>query len=433
MIANKTSPPVTDDRVVLPDSITLAEPKQQVKEGFWQGTLGYPQAVVLTFFLFALGMALHILVGYNLPYTMNPVAWLMAFVVPASLVAGRIGRKNQVIHWLTGIPVAVSSTVAVGLLSLVGGVVPLSVLQTSFKVESVWVSWPFVLMVDLMLVNLVGSIGKRCWPLTAVNVRYLANHAGLAIAIIGGAASALFLQREVMVLFPGRPSSVSIAKDGTESRLPFEIELTEFTLNSFPPTLALAKLDPSASDGFTLTPSEDFLASGVNTSLDGYKISVDKYYEKAVYGANGWTQAPWKTAAPAALITVTAPDGRKSSGWVSSGAIDAPQEHLKVNDTVAIVMPTPRPKEFRSDIIVREGGKETRRVLKVNEPISLGAYTVYQLSYDSKAGAASAYSTLEVVRDPGIGVVYLGLGLMLLGSVLVLWNGVSTPTKDGSK
>ena len=63
--------------------------------------------------------------------------------------------------------------------------------------------------------------------------------------------------------------------------------------------------------------------------------------------------------------------------------------------------------------------------MKVNSPIQRGPYTIYQLSYDDKAGAASAYSTLEIVRDPGIQVVYIGMGLMVLGSMLHLFNGVS--------
>lgn len=404
----------------------------QQQEAFWQGTLGYPQAVVLIAFVFLLGLALHATIGYRLPAQSNPVMWLMAVAIPVSLVAGRIGRKNRVVHWLTGIPIAVCVTVAVGLLAFVGGVVPQRLIQEQFHAESIWASWPFLLMVDLMLVNIVGSVGKRCWPLNYTNVVYLTSHAGLAIAIIGGAFSSLMLERDVVVLFPGQPTQLAVKPDGSTVDLGFSIELKEFHLNTFPPVLAIATLDPAAQGGVRVEPGEDFVKAGTTTELAGYRVEIKEYLPKAIYAADGWKAAPWKTAAPAALIEATLPDGTKKSGWVSSGAVDAPQEHLRLAEEVAVVMPEPRPKEFRSDVKVAASGTTEETSIKVNEPITRNGWTIYQLSYDDKAGAASAYSTLEAVKDPGIGIVYLGMGLMVAGSCLHLWNGMSAKEKGGN-
>jgi len=399
--------------------------RPKAQEAFWQGTLGYPQAVVLVCFAFGLGLALHGLIGYRIPTLQNPVIWLIALSAPVSLVAGRIGRKNRVVHWLSGIPMAVCVTVAVGLLALVGGVVPQSTIQERFHAETIWASWPFLLLVTLMVANLLGSVGKRCWPLTYTNFVYLAAHAGLAIAIIGGAVSALLLERDVMVLFPGQATDKAMKPDGAMVNMPFSIELKEFHLKTFPPVLALATLDPKSEGGIALKPGEAFVKSGLVTKIGDVQIRVKRYYPKAIYAAKGWQEAPWKTAAPAALIEATLPNGTTHSGWVSCGAVDAPQEHLRIAEELAIVMPGPRPKEFRSDIRVVDGGRSEETSVKVNEPLNRRGWTVYQLSYDDKAGAASAYSTLEVVRDPGIGVVYFGMGLLVLGSCLHLWNGVS--------
>jgi len=396
------------------------------REAFWQGSLGYPHAVVLIAFLIAVSVALHATIGYKLPVSANPVLWLMALVVPASLVAGRVGRKDRVIHWLTGIPVAVTITAAVGILALIGGIVPARIFQERFHVESMWVSWPFLLTVDLMLVNLVGSVGKRCWPLNYTNIVYLASHAGLAIAIIGGACSSLFLERDVIPLFPGKPTNRAIRADGSSNALPFTLELKEFILESFPPTLAVAKLDAAAEGGMSIDPGEDFMKKGLHTKVGVYQVEVLDFIPKAILTPQGWRAAPWKTAAPAVHIAVHLPGGSTTKGWVSSGAMDAPQSHLKIDDTIAIVMPEPRPKEFRSHVTVKEGGTARDETIKVNSPITRGGWTLYQLSYDADAGAASQYSTIEAVRDPGIGFVYFGMGLMVLGSCLHLWSGVSS-------
>lgn len=403
-----------------------------VHTGFWDGTLGYSHAVVVVCMTLLVGLGLHATIGYRIPFAQQPLAWLLAALVPLSLVTGRLARKNRVMHWVTGIPVAVVVTTAIGVLALIGGIVPASVIQERFHAESMWSCWPFLLLMELMVINLVGSVGKRCVPFTYANFIYVTTHAGLAISIIGGAVSALLLERNVVVLFPGTPESKAMRSDGTYAALPFSIELKDFVLESFPPVLAVASLDPKAEGGVDLKQGEDLVQSGQTQRLHGHSIKIVEFLPKAIFTSKGWQSAPWKTAAPAAKLRVTSPDGTHKSGWVSCGSIDAPQMHLEVAEHVAIVMLDPRPKSFTSQVRINEGGKTTEAAIKVNEPIQRQGWTIYQLSYDSKAGAASQYSTLEVVRDPGINAVYFGMGLLVLGTCLHLWKGVSNASKGGN-
>ncbi|MCG9895072.1 MAG: cytochrome c biogenesis protein ResB [Fimbriimonadaceae bacterium] len=399
-------------------------------EAFWQGRLGYSQAVVVCAVAFAFGMAMHASIGYRLPATLNPFVWLMALAVPVSLVVGRVGRHNRIVHWLTGIPMAVTTTTAVGILALIGGVVPESWFQQRMGVESMWGSWPFLVLVDLMMVNLCGSVGKRIWPLTYSNIVYQMSHLGLAISIAGGAIGAVTLERHIMVLFPGQPMTIAYARDESEIKLPFEVELKEFQMDFFPPQAALARLDPSYEDGFDLVPYGGFLGQGTSHRIAEDKVEVQQFRDGAVYaGDEGWKHAPWKTTGPAAKVKVTLPDGTGETGWIAAGAADTPQSHLRISDGLALVMLDPKPKEFRSLITIRHQGREIKKTLKVNEPITVEGWTLYQLSYDDKAGKASAYSTLEVVRDHGLPVVYLGMALMVLGACLHLWNGVGGKAK----
>lgn len=397
--------------------------------GFWDGTLGYSHAVVAVCMTFLVGLALHATIGYRVPFAQQPLAWLLAALVPVSLVMGRLARKNRVMHWVTGIPVAVVVTTAIGILALIGGVVPASTIQERFHAESMWSCWPFLLLMELMVINLVGSVGKRCVPFTYVNFIFVTTHAGLAISIIGGAVSALLLERNVVVLFPGVPESKSMRSDGSYTALPFSIELKNFDLDSFPPILAVAALNPKAEGGVDLKQGEDLVKQGHTQKLHEYSVKTEAFLPKAIFTSKGWEAAAWKTAAPAAKLKVTLPDGTEKSGWVSCGSIDAPQMHLEVAEHVAIVMLDPRPKAFTSQVRINENGKTSEAAIKVNEPIQRQGWTIYQLSYDSKAGAASQYSTLEVVRDPGINTVYFGMGLLVLGTCLHLWKGVSNSSK----
>ena len=73
------------------------------------------------------------------------------------------------------------------------------------------------------------------------------------------------------------------------------------------------------------------------------------------------------------------------------------------------------PRQFTSDIMV--DGKAMS--VSVNNPCYIQGYTLYQDSYDWEA---LQYTVLQVVRDPWLPVVFLGMSLLALGSVLLLFG-----------
>lgn len=77
------------------------------------------------------------------------------------------------------------------------------------------------------------------------------------------------------------------------------------------------------------------------------------------------------------------------------------------------------PKRFCSTMTI-ESRSQTKQVsVEVNAPAHFEGYTLYQDGYDTKAGNASQYTILLVVRDPWIYPVYAGIFLLLLGAGLV--------------
>lgn len=71
------------------------------------------------------------------------------------------------------------------------------------------------------------------------------------------------------------------------------------------------------------------------------------------------------------------------------------------------------PRQFTSHILV-DGHHLTTQV---NAPASYQGYTLYQHSYDR---TASRYTVLQVVRDPWLPLIYLGMVLLAAGSILLL-------------
>lgn len=73
------------------------------------------------------------------------------------------------------------------------------------------------------------------------------------------------------------------------------------------------------------------------------------------------------------------------------------------------------PKQFTSSITA---GCEKMEV-SVNNPGSHKGYTIYQDSYDWEYGR---YTILQIVRDPWLPFVYLGMALLAIGSVMLLFG-----------
>lgn len=79
------------------------------------------------------------------------------------------------------------------------------------------------------------------------------------------------------------------------------------------------------------------------------------------------------------------------------------------------------PKRFASEIeILTRSGETLRSTIDVNKPAKVDGWKIYQHGYDTKMGSASRISILELVRDPWLPFVYVGIFLMLAGAVTMI-------------
>lgn len=108
---------------------------------------------------------------------------------------------------------------------------------------------------------------------------------------------------------------------------------------------------------------------------------------------------------------------------MSSGSFAFPHKALYLNDTVGLVLKSPEPKKFESNVtIFTKDGKQFSTIIEVNKPFAVNGWKLYQLGYNDKEGKWSSYSTIELVKDPWLPVVYSGIVLLLLGSLTMFWN-----------
>ena len=83
------------------------------------------------------------------------------------------------------------------------------------------------------------------------------------------------------------------------------------------------------------------------------------------------------------------------------------------------------PKRFASEmLILTKKNEELGATVEVNKPVSVNGWKIYQNSYDTRMGAKSRMSILELVRDPWLPLVYTGIYLMLGGAFLLFLSAV---------
>jgi hypothetical protein len=75
-------------------------------------------------------------------------------------------------------------------------------------------------------------------------------------------------------------------------------------------------------------------------------------------------------------------------------------------------------KAFLSHVTARQGTRQERAVISVNDPFEFGGWTLYQVNFNPDD---PTYSGLEAVRDPGVLWVFLGFALICVGVFYMLY------------
>ena len=76
-------------------------------------------------------------------------------------------------------------------------------------------------------------------------------------------------------------------------------------------------------------------------------------------------------------------------------------------------------KAYKSTLQLLADGKVVAgQTIAVNAPLSYGGYTLFQSGYNPQD---LKWTSLQVVKDPGVLVVYLGFVLMMVGLTMVFW------------
>lgn len=321
-------------------------------------------------------------------------------------------RKHPLMEGLGGGRLAVISLLLVCLWALFLGSLPQYVRgEVAPITQRVMQAPPFVFALFLLLANLGWGVMRHLEGGLRGSSLFLFNHIGVycvGVSTLFGSGDVVRLDiwvREGQMAWTGT--------DGKRSyEMPFAIDLHAFTREYFPAQLTVIDahsgliLLPSGTDMFDLHP-------GNEGELMGYRLTVREVTDSAPWSVPG-------DPIPAAYVLAEAPDGSRSEGWISCGSHLMPPVFLGLGD-VSFAMPEPRVRLYQSDItLVLPEDPPQRTELRVNEPVRIAGWWLYQKGYSLEGGPNARHSQIEAVRDPWLPVVYTGFALMAIGALLAL-------------
>lgn len=254
---------------------------------------------------------------------------------------------------------------------------------------------------------------------------FLLNHLGLWIVIAGASLGAGDMHRLNMRLQEGGEYTNRAVNNKNEVyQLKLAVRLLDFEMETYPPKLALLNKDFKfiRQEGLKMP----LVEKGLQTQLLDWQVEVQDYYELAVKGdTTQFRPFPTMGAVPAVHVRAThAKSGQQAEGWLAGSSFLLKPEILKLGDGLSLALTEPEPKRYASvvEYITKEGQHDTATV-EVNKPLKINGWKIYQNSYDASRGRWSQTSILELIYDPWLPVVYIGIFMMLAGGVYIFWIG----------
>jgi hypothetical protein len=408
----------------------------------WQFPWGYPESALFVEGIVLVGFLLQLVVGqFDFALLRAPANFIALAILLALIFLGVHFQDTFITRWVAGIPLAVTLAAALLLFGLCMEFTPqlsrlpsqANDLGSRLGLRMMSSSWPFVFLYGLLLISLGIATARRIPRFSRRDLAFFCNHLGLWILLASSGLGAADLLRAVMDVREGETEwRARDDKNEEMLELPIAITLKDFVMEEYPPKLAIVdrktrqpqpegrpdfhQIDPRHPEGH----------------IDGWAITLDRYLHEAVRIGEEFHPSPRPESTPAASVTARQlSSGETRSGWVSSGGkIPFFASALLLGEHRALVMTEPEPRRFASDItVIPRDGTPIDAILEVNKPVAVGHWMIYQYGYDTAAGKASSYSQMELVYDPWLLPVRIGMGLMAAGALLLIWDGAGRRRK----
>lgn len=413
----------------------MTEPTQ--KKALWKAPWSFAESAFVVIGIVLAGYALQLFLGQ---FRFTLLIW------PNNLIAGgglifslfllSLKSRSRFFQWLSGIPLTISLLSALVILTVIMGLTPQitgngpdqRTIADILGLTRMTSSWPFVLIYFFTLVALGAVIARRLHAFRWKDYPFYLNHIGLWIFLFAAGFGHADMRRYVMYVEEDTdyPEWRVYNDKNDVLELPLAIRLNDFNLEEYDPMLAV--IDRKTGNAIPAGKPEYVQLDTLQKSgkISNWEITIEQYLPQAVRNSDSTYKAVFMPGScPAVKVKVKDNvSGKTHSGWVCCGNYAQLYRVIPLNKKYSLAMTRPEPKRFTSDIeVYTRSGKSVKHRLEVNKPLAIDNWTIYQYGYDNEMGKASSYSSFELVYDPWLNMVYVGIILFALGSLCLFWTG----------
>jgi len=366
------------------------------------------------------------------PYNLISLTTYLLLLVALYKWAG----NHPIVRWLSKVPASITSIVFVTILVMIMGIIPQihseNYIVNLLGLNHITTNWAFFLIIGLFLTCLGLVTIKRIAQFNRSNIGFILNHVGLFVALTAGILGSGDIQRASIELKENEANFTAInQEDGSPIELSFAMLLKDFKLEEYAPKLALIDNESGEilhNQGKNLYQ----IIEGEEYTYDGFEVKVLSYLAMSSPFGSRYVRVNEQGASPAALLKVTNTKTNEIiENWISCGSFAQQYRSLKISTKYSLVMTIPEAKNFSSELeILTPDGDRYPTTIEVNKAHNHDLWEIYQLDYNKGMGKWSTTSTLELVRDPWLPVIYTGIFMMIFGAFYMFWVGNNITKKD---
>lgn len=405
---------------------------KSAKRKMWEFPWSFRESFIVVGSLLSIGIALELIVpSERMSFPGFPVNLIIVVVYLFYLILSFLFVKNKIIAWMSSVPAAIASISLYTLLVLLMGFIPQGDDKGIFSdmgFNHMQTSKPFILLTIFLLTVLGYTIIKRITQkFTIKNLAFFLNHTGLFVILVAGSLGSGDMMKLQFHINTGEKHRVA-SYENNLYEMPFSIELKNFSIDEYSPEMMLFDKKTGAP---VIEKGEKipFVVKNGKGKMAEFSYEIVDYLSECYLNESGYFSSDQFGSVQAAYIKITGKN-LSAEGWISCGNFMFPEKYLDINDSFVLGMISPKVQKYSSLINISDGNKEISEiVVEVNKPYNYKGWTIYQYGFDNEKGRWSQESVFEIVKDPWLPVIYVGIFMMLIGAFDLLWAGRNIKNK----